>query len=80
MVRGIEIPKGLVKRKKIVYRYLSKQNKVFALVKMTKKYFLRIPIRNISLFTKKKNDYWNEIYLSMILTFQEKKMNDQYFL
>jgi hypothetical protein len=44
MVRGTKIQKGLVKRKNSFYRYLLKQNKVLALVEMTKKYFLRILI------------------------------------
>jgi hypothetical protein len=80
MVRGTKIQKGLVKRKNSFYRYLLKQNKVLALVEMTKKYFLRIPIRSISLFTTKRMTIGNEVNLSAILTFQEKQMNDRYFL
>jgi hypothetical protein len=49
MVRDTKIQKGLVKRKNSFYRYLSKQNKVLPLVEMTKKYFLKIPIRSLAL-------------------------------
>jgi hypothetical protein len=79
MVRGAKIQKGLVKRKKYLYKYLSKQNKVSTLVEMTKKYFLRILIHNISLFTKKRMIIKNEVKNFAIFTFQEKQMNDQYF-
>jgi hypothetical protein len=51
---------------------------VLALVKMTKKYFFRILIQNKSLFIKKRMTINNEINHSMIFTFLEKQMNDQY--
>jgi hypothetical protein len=39
------------------------------MVEMTKKYFLRIPIRSISLFTKQRMIIGNEVNLFVIFTF-----------
>jgi hypothetical protein len=69
MVRGTKIPKGLIKRKNSFYRYLSKLNKVLALVEMTKKYFLKIPIEIYPYLLYKKMIIRNEVNLYVILTF-----------
>jgi len=80
MVRGTKIQKWLIKRKNSFYTYLSKQNKVLALVEWPKSTSLGFqsevyPYLHIYIYIY--IYIGNEINLSMIFTFQEKQMNDQ---
>jgi hypothetical protein len=79
MVRGTKIQKGLIKRKNSFYTYLSKQNKILALVEWPKSTSLEFqseayPYLLIYIYIIY---IGNEINLSVIFTFQEKQMNDQ---